>query len=196
MRLLNLMLAAATLFTVTSAYAATTTITETETGTITGAKTIDTLGLFGAKGAELAGKTMTVHMQYVPAYFGAVTDCRTHACTLARTLNDARTPGAVLVSITVGSTTITYSSNHYGQVLFGKSSPYVFDLYADTQDFGLGYNGVRVTEYFNMPVTFGNELSPLNPPAIGDNADFMDFFQPGGTLPGETLNFLVKSATP
>ena len=193
MRLHKAILAAAVFGVATAAHAITA-ITETEIGVVAGANTTDTLGLFGPAGANLAGAAIRVHTQYIPSYFSAPTNCRNNSCTLARSQN-ANTPGAVLMSITIHGKQLTYHSTHFGQVLFGKQSSNLFAIYADTSDFGLGYTGVRVATSFSAPVTFGSELSPANPPQLGDDADSVEFFQPGQTLPGETLTFSVKSAT-
>ena len=179
-----------------SAAQAATVISENETGVISGPSTTDTLGLFGPAGANLTGKTITIHTQYVPAYFGSVTNCRiASSCTKAISQGSLNTPGAVLISLTVNGKQVVYTSAHIGQVLFDKGSQNFFNIYADTLDFGYGYNGVRVSTSFSSPVTFGSTLSPTNPPALNTPVDNVEFFQIDDELPAETLFFAVTSAT-
>lgn len=174
-----------------SAAQAATVIAENETGTITGGNTTDTLGLFGPAGANLAGKTVTIHTQYVPAYFSAPTNCRiASSCTRARSQNSPNTPGAVLITVTINGTQLTYTSTHFGQVLFDKSAQNYFNIYADATDFGYGLNGIRVSTSFSAPVTFGSTLSPSDNPVL-NYVDSLSFFRPSDQTPGEVLGFVV-----
>ena len=171
---------------------AATTIKEIESGSINGASTIDTLGLFGPAGANLAGKSVTIYTSYVPSDFPAPVECRNNACTMTQTLN--ATPGATVISIEVNGKRITTTSTEYGEVLFSQLSQDYFYIYTNTSDFGLGYFGVRVGTSFTAPVTFGSSLSPDNPPVFGTNIDMIEFFTPEDELSSEILNFSLSSA--
>ncbi len=168
-------------------------ISEIETGTIAGASTVDTFGVFGPAGANLAGKTVSIYMHYVPSYFGPVENCRFSPCTYYVSQGQPSTPGATLISISIEGKRVTYTSSEYGEVLFDRSSSNFFYIYANTSDFGLGYRGVRVSTSFSAPVTFGSALSPGNSPVFGFNADNIEIFTPSDELPAETLTFLVNS---
>ena len=173
------------------------TVTENLTGTVSGGSTTDTLGLFGPAGANLSGKQITIHYQYVEKYFGPSTICRNRACTENFSSGSPNTPGAVLISVTVNGKQVNYISAHQGEVLFGNLSDNSFHIYADASSFGLGYTGASVYTSYSSPVTFGSTLSPTNQPVKNFNSDFVEFFTPadGFGTPSETLNFVVTSAT-
>lgn len=192
MRIYQLLLAIAVVFSACATSNAATAIREAESGTITGASTIDTLGLFGPAGASLAGKAVTIYMKYVPGDFPAPIECRNNACTDTHTL--IPTSGATVISIAVDGKRIISTSSQYGQVLFSQLPQNYFYIYTNTTDFGIGYAGVRVGTAFTAPVTFGSPLSPENPPVLGTNIDQIEFFTADNELPSEILNFSLSAA--
>ena len=196
MRSYTLLLAAAALAgSALNAHAATT-ISENLTGTVSGASTTDTLGLFGPAGANLKGKTIAIHYQYVKEFFNSSGTCRTHACTTDTSSSSPNTPGAVLIAVTINGKQVTYTSAHYGEVISGNLSDNGFWIYADTTSFGLGYTGAYVYTSFSAPATFGSTLSPTDQPVHNFNSDFVSFFTPtSDDAPSESLNFVVTGAT-
>ncbi len=179
-----------------SAHAATV-ITENLTAIVSGGSTTDTLGLFGPAGANLKGKTISIHYQYVEDFFGASQTCRNHACTYNRSTSSPNTPGSLLISVTVNGKQVNYTPTFQGEVLFGTLSDNAFVIYSDTNGFGYGLTGAVVSTSFSSPVTFGSTLSPADQPVKKDNNDYVEFFTPsdGFGTPSETLNFVVTSAT-
>ncbi len=199
MRMYSLVLGTAALLSPMLQAQSTSMITENITGTISGAQTTDKAGLFGAPGANLAGKTITLHLQYVPSYFNSNGKCRVSpsVCTYDRSQGSPNTPGAVLISVTVNGRQQAYSSTYFGETILSNQPPRRFVLSADASSGFAMTNGrgCMVSTLFESPLVFGQPLSPGNPPTLNNNADFVDFFQNGGQLPAETLSFLVTGAT-
>ena len=169
-------------------------ISENESGVIS--KSTDTVGLFGPAGANLNGKAITVHYQYVPAFFGAPQTCRTHACTTNTSQGSPNTPGAVLITVTVNGKQATFSSTQIGYVLFDTVSDNTFVIGADATSYAFSSTGCTVTNSFRSPVLFDAPLSPTNQPVLHSVNSTVRFFNSAvSILPVETLNYSISSAT-
>jgi hypothetical protein len=191
------MLAAAVACSTVAAEAAT--ITENFTGTIAGASTTDTLGLFGAPGANLAGQAIAIHTQYVTTLFTGHKGCRISPslCMYYYSQSSPGVTGSVLTSVTINGKTVVYSPTSYGEVLFSNEATNAFVAYTDATAFSDGLRGSALYVLFASPVAFGVPLSPGNGPVLNSKIDYVEFFTPSpGELPAETLNFLVTGAHP
>ncbi len=177
-----------------SLFAQTATITENETGTI--ANSTDSAGLFGPAGASLNGKAISVHYQYVPAYFGASQTCRNHTCTTNTSQNSPNTPGAVLITVTINGKQASFSSTSYGSLLFSTQSDDAFRIGANADSYAFNGTGCTVTNSFRAPVAFGAILSPSNQPVLNQVNSAVRFFNAAVSItPVETINFSVTGAT-
>lgn len=174
------------------------TITENFVGVISGANTTDTTGLFGKPGADLAGKAITIHTQYVTTLFTNRGVCRTSPlCTYDYSENNPGTPGSVLTSVTVNGQRVVYAPAYEGVVFFQDNYQNRFSASTDVwSGWGLGFRGSDVSVAFKSAVAFGVPLSPGNGPVLNVNTDIVYFYQPSDQIPSETLTFSVTSATP
>lgn len=179
-----------------AAYAAT--VTENFTGIISGSNTIDTNGLFGKPGANLAGKPIAIYTQYVTTLFTNRGVCRTSPlCTYYYSEKISGTPGSVLTSVTVDGQRVVYSPTYLSDVIFDDNGRNQFSPMTDVwSGWGQGVRGSALSVAFTSPVAFGVPLSPKNPPVLIRSTDFVSFFKPSDQIPSETLNFAVTSASP
>lgn len=184
------------LLTLALAHAASaTTVTEMFVGTIKGAQTIDTDGIFGPVGDDLAGQQVTIKTRYVTALLPRMAKCKINPMTCSYDRTQQSSANAVVITFTVRGKQSIYSSTIYGDVIFNNSKPYQFVPEANVASGqNQGGRGGAVNVSFIAPVIFGKQLSPGNKPVIGVS-DLISILKPGDTYASEQLTFVVTKAS-
>ncbi len=182
---------------VTAQAAGAATVTEDIVGVISGANTTDTAGLFGTAGANLSGKAVTIHTQYVTTPFNSSGYCRTsRQCSHYESQGVAGTSGSITNSVTLNGRTLTYAPTYIGQIILDNNNAHNFAAYTDVYSgFGEGRRGSALSVAFTSALAFGAALSPGNQPVLHKNTDYLSFFDASSTLPIEQLNFSIDSAS-
>ena len=175
----------------TASLAAQPVITENLTGTISGSRTTDTRGFFGAAGADLSGATVAIYLQYVPRLLGPSQACRNHSCTYNESQKLPDTPGALLVTITINGNRIVYSPAYEAAVFFPTQRPYQLTIDSDAYSgFGIGLPGVQFAALFKSAPVFGQPLSPGNQPVEqASPSDYVAFYDASSQTPVEQLTY-------
>ena len=191
----TLIAAAASLFATTS-WAAPAVITENLTGTISGAKTVDTKGYFGTAGADLSGATVAIYLQYVPKLLGPSQTCRNHSCTYNESTSMPDTQGALLITIKINGHRLVYSPTYQGAIFFPVKAPYQLTIDSDAfSGFGIGLPGMQFAALFESAPKFGQLLSPGNSPVLQDSpSDYLYFYDATDQTPVEELTYKTANA--
>ena len=151
------------------------TVKETITGTITGPASVDTYGYFGTTGANLSGKAVTISLQYTTQDFDYTYKCQHYGCTEHLSSQSPKVPQSVLITVAVGSTTLTFKPANLGEVVI--SAPGGDNILVESDSGSSNPDtGIFVSVYLKNEAKFGGRLSPR----LNYNQDFFTIVAPNG----------------
>jgi hypothetical protein len=159
-------------------------------GVVSGNSTVDTYGLFGDAGANLAYLPMSYSIAYDDAQFGPPASCGTN-CFYYDTVSGSSAK-AVTISVTVNGKTVSYRAKVSGQVLFDEYGGVVhsYGAAADADIVtGVG-TGMALVTIYRKPTSFGVKPKGLQ----SDDEDDYAAFYPYKHKKAEVLNFDLLSA--
>lgn len=164
------------------------TVKETVTGTITGPASVDTYGYFGTAGANLSGKTVTITLQYTTQDFDYTYACQHYGCTEHLSSKSPKVPQSVLITATIGSTTLTFKPVNLGEVVV--SAPGGDNILVESDPGTSNPDaGIFVSVYLKNEARFGAKLLPR----LHYNQDFFTIVAPQGQSESP-FNFIALHA--
>ncbi len=172
------------------------TVSEHYVGVVSGASTIDTLGMFGPKGADLAGKPIVIYTRYVTSELAQMTKCHAQPrCSFYSSRNAGAAAAGVRQVISVNKMNVACVASRYADVFFRNDGTHVVMTETDVLDgrSATAGSGSQVSVTFDSRVAFGMAMSPGNKPSRSV-LDSVSFFTSGSFSPAEKLTFRIRRA--